>query len=238
MVEAPWINMLACTTPQWISSNMSSNTIGGGFTSRCIFVYGDKKERPVAYIKNQISAGYNQLRSDLIHDLEHIALNLAGSYELTPQAEAWGNEWYERLWTQEYNASNEDFVNGYLSRKQAHLHKLALVLAASQRDDLVITEKDLQLAEVMLNSTQEGFSKVFSKIGRTDDSLNVEKFLDIIRQKGTIPYADAYKYVHVYFPDHKAFEGVLAGAIRAGFIKLVQNGPTFSDTALVWIGKT
>ncbi len=35
-IEAPWINMLGCTTPDWIADNMPRAASGGGFTSRCV----------------------------------------------------------------------------------------------------------------------------------------------------------------------------------------------------------
>jgi hypothetical protein len=48
-VENPWINLIACTTPAWIAGNFPEYMIGGGFTSRCIFVYAEKKAKLVAY---------------------------------------------------------------------------------------------------------------------------------------------------------------------------------------------
>ena len=44
-VVNPWINIIACTTPAWIAGNFPEYMIGGGFTSRCVFVYADAKER-------------------------------------------------------------------------------------------------------------------------------------------------------------------------------------------------
>jgi hypothetical protein len=49
IVENPWINLIACTTPSWIAGNFPEYMIGGGFTSRCIFVYAEKKAQLVAY---------------------------------------------------------------------------------------------------------------------------------------------------------------------------------------------
>lgn len=48
-IENPWINLIACTTPSWIAGNFPEYMIGGGFTSRCIFVYADQKAKYVAY---------------------------------------------------------------------------------------------------------------------------------------------------------------------------------------------
>ena len=41
-VENPFINLIACTTPAWIAGNFPEYVIGGGFTSRCLFVYEDQ----------------------------------------------------------------------------------------------------------------------------------------------------------------------------------------------------
>jgi hypothetical protein len=227
LVEAPWINLLACTTPQWIHSSMDANTIGGGFTSRCVFVFGDKKEQAVAYIKNQIreqSIGdYEQLKLDLIHDLEDIAVNLLGEYVLTPEAEAWGEGWYKNLWEKLYITENEDYVNNYLARKQAHMHKLAMILAAAQSDNLIITYDNLRLAETMLDATEANMKKVFARVGRTEDSIQSDKILTAIAAKGEMPYQEAYRLSQIYFPNGKDFEGILSSFIRAGQLQLVAN---------------
>ena len=233
LIDSPWINMLACTTPAWISDNMSNNVIGGGFTSRCIFVYADKKERYSAYLKRVIPENLGETRAKLVQDLEHIALNMAGEYQITREAEDWGQAWYENLWKTSYSPEKTDFMNNYVSRKQTHLHKLAMVLAAAQRDKLEITLTDLQLADVMLQQTEKFYPKVFSRIGRTEESLQVERFMHLIKLKGSMPYQDAYRLVQNYFTNHKDFENVLAGAIRAGYISLVVDGTT---PTLVWVG--
>ena len=49
VVENPWINLIACTTPSWINGNFPEYMIGGGFTSRTIFVYADQKAKFIAY---------------------------------------------------------------------------------------------------------------------------------------------------------------------------------------------
>ena len=44
---------------------------------------------------------------------------------------------------------------GYLARKQTHIHKLAMVLAASRRDELLIDEEDLALAAKMMTDLEQ-----------------------------------------------------------------------------------
>lgn len=237
MVEGPWINILACTTPRWINANMNANTIGGGFTSRCVFVYGDKKERPVAYIEDQIAdqAKYDSLKADLIHDLEYIAVNLVGKYVLTPEAKAWGTAWYTNLWEKEYKLDNEDYVNNYLARKQAHMHKLAIVIAAAQRDELIITLDDLRLSEIMLNTTEENFRMVFSKVGRSEEAQHADALLRHVQVKGEVPYSDFVALSQAQFPNSRDLEGLVKSFVAAEQIALL---PGKGGTWVKWIGKS
>lgn len=226
-IDSPWINLLGATTPSWISDNTPKSFVGGGFASRCVFLYADEKERFVPYPKLNVRAGHGETRLRLIQDLEHIALNLVGEYELTPAAYTWGSEWYVHLWKNAKENYSDDQIMGYAARKQTHLHKLAMILAASQRDELCITDTDLQLADQMLLSTELNIHKVFAGIGRTDDSLAADRFIELVRRKGPILYSEAYRSVHQYFPDAKLFEGVLKGAISAGFLVLVSKPDGF-----------
>lgn len=73
-VEAPWINLIAATTPHWVADNMPQAMIGGGLTSRCIFVYAEKKEKYVAYVDEQVNGEDEAVRDKLIHDLEQISM--------------------------------------------------------------------------------------------------------------------------------------------------------------------
>lgn len=223
-IECPWINILGCTTPHWIADNMPPSTVGGGFSSRCIFIYADAKEKEVAYVDEMIATEEDQvLRAQLVHDLEHIALNLVGPFIITPDARKWGKEWYHDHWKSARDRMDDQQAEGYAARKQLHLHKVAMILSASRRDDLVIEREDLELGDVMLRELEVDMHKVFSRIGRTEDSLQVERFIAYIARKGTVKYEEAYRQIHMYFPDFRNFEGILSGAVRSGQI-IVKNG--------------
>jgi hypothetical protein len=139
---------------------------------------------------------------------------------LTAEAREWGRKWYEKLWTQTVKESSDSQVQGYLARKQGHLVKLALVLSISESDAMQITDRHMQLAEIMLGEAEATSSHVFSRIGRSEDSLQAERLLDFIKKYGKVEYTTAYRYVHDHFPDARAFEGILAGLMRSGMIKL------------------
>jgi hypothetical protein len=233
-VEGPWINLLGCTTPHWIADNMPVNTVGGGFTSRCIFVYADKKEQFIAFPKYNFPKTTPEDRENLIHDLEYIAVNMLGEYEPDAKARAWVEQWYKQLWTQRPAHLDDERLDGYIARRQTHLMKLTMVIAAAQRDEMVLREDDFIIADTMLNTIEQDADKVFSKLGRSEESMHVERLLDHISKHGKngVEYSMAYKYIYSYFPGHKEFENVLAGLIRSGEVTLHQKG------VQIWIVKT
>ena len=221
-VEAPWINLTAGTTPHWVADNMPQAMIGGGLSSRCIFVYADKKEKYVAYVDEQVNSGDDELRAKLIHDLEQISM-MTGPFSMTANARAWGASWYENFWGDAVSRMDDQMAQGYAARKQTHMHKTAMVISASRSSDRVITAEDLQLANNMLLDLEADMPKVFSRIGRTEDSMQAERFIEYVIRKGSVSYEEAYRMIHLYFPDHRDFEGILSGAIRSGQIELVST---------------
>jgi len=219
VIEGPWINLQAGTTPHWVADNMPQAMIGGGLSSRCIFVYGDQKEKYIAYVDEQVGKGDAEKRLNLIHDLEQISM-MVGPYTISPRARDWGRTWYEKFWRSAADRMDDQMLEGYAARKQTHLHKVAMILSASRSPDLTITENDLQVANTMLEDLEADMHRVFSRIGRTEDSMQAERFIEFIKRKGTISYEDAYRMIHSYFPDFRDFEGILAGAIRSGQVIL------------------
>ncbi len=221
-IEAPWINIQAGTTPHWVADNMPQAMIGGGLSSRCVFVYGDTKEQYIAYVDEMVGQGDAELRGKLIQDLEKISM-LTGSFTISPEARAWGRQWYEKFWKAAIARMDDQMLEGYAARKQTHMHKVAMVLSASRNDSLVITVEDLQLANTMLEDIETDMNRVFSRMGRSEDSMQAERFIEFVKRKGSIPYSEAYKMIHVYFPDFRDFEGILAGAIQSGQIRIVPS---------------
>jgi hypothetical protein len=149
---------------------------------------------------------------------------LAGEMRLTAGALDWGEAWYHRHYTVRSANLDDDRFGGYIARKQTHIHKLAMILSASSSDSLQITEEHLQIADQMITDLEPDMQFVFSKIGKSDSALYAERLIWFVHSKGKVPYHEAYRYVHSYFPSMRDFEDILAGCLRAGYVKLEQSG--------------
>jgi len=225
LVVNPWINLIACTTPAWIAGNFPEYMIGGGFTSRCVFVYAEKKAKYVAYPGMHVPKNLAQQASMLIDDLIEIS-NMAGEYQLTPAAYKWGEAWYTKHYSEKNLDLDDDRFGGYLARKQTHIHKLAMILAAAEGHRLIITDEHLATANTMVSDLEPDMQFVFSKIGKTEDSLYIERLIWYVHKRGGCKWDEAYRFVHTQFPKLSDFEGVITGAIRAGYLILKPVGST------------
>lgn len=223
-VENPWINLIACTTPSWIAGNFPEYMIGGGFTSRCVFVYADAKAKYVAYPGLAVPRDLAAQAERLVEDLTHIS-TLAGEYRLTTDAVAWGEAWYKRHYTTRSVNLDDDRFGGYIARKQTHIHKLAMILAAASSDKLEITADHLAVADQMITDLEPDMQFVFSKIGKSESALYTERLITFVHSRKSVPFHEAYRYVHSHFPSIRDFEDIIAGCLRAGYLVLVsRNG--------------
>jgi hypothetical protein len=185
-IQNPWLNMIGATTPSWLKVNFPDSMIGGGLTSRIVFVYGDTKRSLIAYPDEVIpDSEYRALRDDLIADLVEIA-KLSGPYVLSKFARDWGKAWYEDHNNPDLRSAHltsERFAS-YIARKQTHLHKFAIILAAAKRSTLVIEEADLVEADRIIESTEQDMIKVFETIGLVQEQEHINTIISIVRVYG------------------------------------------------------
>ena len=213
-VENPWLHVIGATTPAWLGQNFPEEMIYGGLTSRILFIYGDRKRQFVAYPSTVVTpADFKQTEEKLVCDLEEIS-KLRGPMLLTADARQWGTKWYEDLWTHRPRHLASSRFDGYRARKQALLHKIAMVISAATREDRIITDTILAESEQHLLSAERAMLQVFESIGLVTEARWVREITSVVRN----------------------YNGVFPGGMTSGQLyKLVQNVISVRDfqTALV-----
>ena len=224
-VENPWINIVACTTPAWIAGNFPEYMIGGGFTSRTVFVYAEEKRHLVPYPSDCLPPEFAQMEKELVHDLELIATELKGEYKLSPEAKKWGERWYEKHYEAKPAHLDNERFGGYLARKQTHIHKLSMVLAASQTNRLIIEREHLQAADAVTTVLEYDMPKVFANIGTTDITRAISEVINYVQGKGKISAPELYQNF-VNRVSYTDFEEVIRSCMKAGYIIQKNIGGT------------
>lgn len=179
-IKAPYLNLLGATTPDWISRAMPLDTIGVGLTSRIIFVYQDtpREADPIPKLTDAQKALAGLLVTDLI------ALStLSGEFRLDDEADRIHREWY-RPHVLRPNPTGDPRLAGYYERKQTHVLKLSMILAASKREGLVITAQDFNDAMAILARTEQRMQRVFSGVGKNPIHADKEAVLEAIIAAG------------------------------------------------------
>ena len=224
-VDNPWLNIIGATTPAWMKENFPEAMIGGGLTSRVVFIYGDKKRLLIPYPDEVIPPQEEaKLREDLVTDLVEIS-KLSGPYQLSPFAREWGRAWYSDHNNPDLRPPHlaSDRYGGYLARKQTHLHKFAIVLAAAKRNQLLIEEDDLREADAIITDNEKDMLKVFQSIGVVTQSKHVQEIVSIVHFNGFMTSKQLWSKSMNYMT-LKEFEDAVKAAIHGGLLNVANMG--------------
>ena len=223
VIKNPWVNIIACTTPAWLS-NFPEYVIGGGFFSRTILVYAEEKARIVSYPDENIPPDFALQADKLVHDLELIS-QLAGPFTISKDARRWGDAWNVSMQENRPAHLDNDRFAGYLARKQTQLHKLAMILSVSKRDDLIIDEAELVFAATLLDQLEVALPRVFAQVGRNEETRHNQELLQYMRSAKEIEYKLLFRYMLSHFPTIAGFDQAIAAAHAAGYIDVVKGDP-------------
>jgi hypothetical protein len=222
VIENPCINLIACTTPAWIEGNFPEYMIGGGFTSRCIFLYTDTKRQYVAYPKLAVPVDFESTQKNLVSDLTQIS-KLKGEYKMLDETITWGKKWYEEHFASRPKHLDNERFGGYIARKQTHIHKLAMILAASQRDELIITKDDLFASNAIITSLEHDMPKVFDRIGTSLGAKGAVLLLNRVRLYGAAGVSRQELYNSMFKElSYNDFQAALESAYESGQI-IMEN---------------
>lgn len=221
-IKNPWLNIIGATTPEWIQNNFPVSFLSEGIGSRIIFVYSDQKRHYVAYPSRTVKKDtFADDEKKLIEDLVEIS-KLKGHFELTDAAFAWGEQWYLDLKNRPTSLASGRY-SSYLARKQTHMHKLAMILAVSTSDTLVIDQKHLEAANTILSGTERSMMRVFESVGAVDEAKHLAELIPYVRAYKWIPAPDLYRLVFNVMTK-RDYEAALKGGIDGGLFDVVQRG--------------
>lgn len=163
-ITGVWVNLIAGTTPDLIRSSLPIESIGGGLTSRIIFIFEEKAEKLVT-IPTETSAE-RELFQCLVQDLEQIAL-LSGTFQWTSGFMELWDSWCRTA------SKNPPFrdpkFDGYNGRRRVHLMKLSMIHAVSRNyGQLTLTKDSLLEAIDTLTEAETKMELVFKGVGKSD----------------------------------------------------------------------
>ena len=232
-VMRPQLNLLAGATPSWISEHLPPALIGGGFTSRCVLVYAEAKQNLVAYPRRaSLQQGLGEvwkMGPKLTEDLVAIS-KLQGEFTLSEEAYARGESWYEQSSKLPPVGLPPEHFSGYLNRRQAHMHKLAMSLSAAENNSLIIESRHLDEAIMMLETTERTMPVAIA--GLNEELRPAIRVEEVLRRYGSVNQVDLYARFKNKM-DWRTFIQILKQLEDAG---MVCETHTANGRAVRWLG--
>ncbi len=181
-IQGVCFSLIGATAPDWIPSMLPQEAIGGGFTSRCIFVVEQGKGKTVE--EHTITEEERALRGSLVADLEHI-VNMSGEFRMDDETREAYRAWYRRA-DEEVAAGSPPIADprfeGYIARRATHVRKLCMVMSASRSDSRKITKVDFERAVKTLEAAERNMASAFGGVGRSDYVAATEAVLGLLVQ--------------------------------------------------------
>jgi len=218
-IWTPYLSLIGGTTPPWLQGHVEEHMLTGGFFSRIIFIYEDKKAKLNAY------PGYHeesfvdyQLENKLVNDLKYIRKKFQGYAAFSERAYEWGKDWYADLAKKSRHMSR--IARTQYARRQTQVHKLALLYNVAHSDELLVTEHDLIWAANFLDGTERDLEKIMLDKDSTNPLLTgMNKVRSFFSLQQTIPASKLNKILSEEYRRNEIQE-ILSGLVETGELEL------------------
>jgi len=212
-VSSVYLNMLGATTPSSLASSLPASAVGGGLTSRILFIWAEKKERKAAIPVE--TPKMIDLRRTLRKDFFRIS-QMAGTYVFSKRAKDFWIDWYEEY--EELDVSRictDASFKGWYSRKPMYILKVAMLCAAAMNSDLELRPHHLQRSIDLITKMEPGMGNAFRAVGRSLVTAEIDLVMNTIREHQKIT---EHKLMQIVWRDLDAakFDNVIQTVVRTG----------------------
>lgn len=180
ILPLPFLNLIAATTPESLSECFPSAAIGGGLSSRIMFVFANDKEMKIPI--PELDEKKRLMQEPLMADLSIIA-RMSGGFNFSVAGKEWWYDFYDAFEERDPKRLCKDpaFV-GWYSRKPLLILKVATCISAARRADKLIIPTDLESAKAMVEEVEPNMGKAFSAVGRSELTADVDMVRKILER--------------------------------------------------------
>lgn len=195
-IKGIFFNLLGATAPDWLQSMLPVEAIGGGFTSRCIFVCEWEKGKIIP--EPEVTEDMLKLRGALVADLQRIML-LKGNFEFSKESRKEYVKWY-KLQDSMIRKGKAPIRDGrfgaYCERRATLIKKLGMIMSASRTTAGVIDIIDFNRARAIMETTERNMATVFGGLGHATTGNATYMVLEYISKRGTVNKSEVMEFFY------------------------------------------
>ena len=177
-INCPYITILACMTPEQTGHLLKERLITGGFSRRCIFVYGRSKIDPIAFPKLHVDQ--TEAKQACLEHLKKIK-RFSCEYKMSPDAHDYFESWYKMKHHQLSMPHPPAFKN-WLRSKDTMAIKVAMLLDLADEMSGIISLDHIKSAVHRLDTIEVDLGKVFAGSGKNPLAELASKILSRLEE--------------------------------------------------------
>lgn len=212
-IPNPTISILGGNTPTGFAQAFPTESIGQGFFSRLLLIYGEPSGVKHTFPPPPDLA----IQEQLIALLHKIKEEVVGEMKLTTEAK----ELLHLIYHSWEDLDDIRFEH-YSNRRLTHLLKLCLVLTAS-RLSKIIEKEDVVYANTLLTFTEELMPKALGEFGKAKHAAITHKIMSALdTTKVPLTLQSLWKSVHQDLDNRVQLQEILGNLQLAGKIQAVE----------------
>lgn len=213
-IDGIYCTMLAASTPQSLGKTIPDVAIGGGFTSRVLFVVESGKPR---WVSNPTLTD-EQLRTLklLAQDLLYIHTHFKGKFTMNAEAIAAYDKWY--MSQPETRKTSDPRLLSYLERKGDYVWKVAMLYHVTMKDDQILDAQDINAAITLLDDIEPRMTGAFAGVGNNKNAVVQAAIVEHLKRAGKPVPMDELLRIFQGDADHKIMADVLRTLLKMGEI--------------------
>jgi len=216
-INGVWLNLIGATTPELLKDILTEVTIGGGLSSRIIFVYARDKSNIDPFPND--TAIEERMFQNLRDDLSAIRL-CKGQYVITDSFRELYGPWYIEM--ENTQKHHDPWMEPYFSRRSTHLRKLCMVFSAARSNSMEITDLDFNRALDLLTRTEDHMFKAYDKVGQNKNLVPFQRIVDMLRKSGELTTEQIVRATYRDCSDQE-LQDILSQLLRSKTAKMEKN---------------
>ena len=215
-IDNLWLNILGATTPELMQATMPMELMGGGLSSRMLFIYASRKGKKVPL--PFLTKADEQLRKDVEHDLESL-IQMQGKFVCGEDFLEDYQNYY--LGKPEASPIKSRHLAYYWERREVHLLKLSMIMSASRSNEMIIRSCDFTKSLKWLMEAEKLMPFAFEGMGHRADAP-VVALVRTVASRGRVGFNELSEMLMADIDPDKLKE-MLQQLAKQGHIKLNKN---------------
>jgi len=213
----PTINILSGNTHAGFAEAFPPQTLGQGFLSRLILVFGESSGKKFAFPEKPPDS----LKQQLIDEFVEIKTQVSGEATLTTKAKDMLQTIYHS-----FEGLEDARFKHYSTRRYTHLLKLCLLTAAAARR-IEIRAEDVLFANTLLTYTEHRMPNAMGEFGKAKNADVAARIISVLADaKGPMDTPALWKQVQSDLDKPEDLNKLLAGLVQGGKIQYVSRNKT------------